>query len=663
MPEVVDHRGRPGLKRRQVLGAGGHREGHPARGRHPPQQHIGQGLPTLLAGVPEQQDRVHPVPPALTEDRATAHQHHHGAGVGGGHRQDQGLLGPIQGQLGAVAGGEVAARAGRSQAGDRGHHLSHRPPEGPQPLAAKPALQGLRSRHLPQDRRQVAGVDVLPLLPPVEPHHHHGGIAGRRQPGSGRRIIALAVVHLELGGSGADPFEGGDYHPRLGAGIGGAPIAEIRPSGQGTDHRQRPPIRQRQHRFGIFEQHDRLGGRLPGQAAVGGAAPQGGWVIAGWHRQLGPQQAQHRVIEALHRQGARRQGFRQATLIDHREGHLQIEPGPQGGQAIAQPEDEIAHHKAAKAPTVFEDGGEQLLVLGTPVAIHAVVGGHHRAGPGGHTVAEVGEIELMEHPAAHPDIHQEAGTIDRVEGEMLDAGDGVALQAAAAGSAHGPEKHGILAVGLLGPAPAGVAQQVHTHRRHPVGTKRAGLPGDGLADPLLQVDVPAGAPGDRHGKGGGAPLQHHPPRTIDKLQPLQAVAGQHPGRPGMAVGGIGNGDVDHAGPEGGGARKEGEFLGRLQASQQQTGSRFRRTGGGRGKHGVANNGAGWGASGAAGAPTTPPSVLRGKGMPGGPQDMEWRAAGMAASATLVPWPGSSRAKPSAVPPPRRLPTWLPIGPG
>ena len=320
---------------------------------------------------------------------------------------------------------------------------------------------------------------------------------------------------------------------------------------------------------------------------MGGAAPQGGRVLAGWHRQLSPQQAQHGIIKALQRQGARRQGFSQATLEDHREGHLQIEPGPQCSQPIAQPKDEIAHHKAAKAPAVFEDGGEQLLVLGTPIAIHAVVGGHHRAGPGGHTVAEVGQVELMEHPAAHPDIHQEAGTIDRVEGEMLDAGDGVALQTAAAGRAHGPEQHGILAVGLLGPAPAGVAQQVHTHRRHPVGPKRTGLPGDGLADPLLEVDVPAGAPGDRHRKGGGAPLQHHPPRTIHELQPPQAVIGQHPGRPGVAVGGIGNGDVDHAGPEGGGATQVGELLGRREGGQQLAGSRFRRTGGGRGKHGVA----------------------------------------------------------------------------
>ena len=65
------------------------------------------------------------------------------------------------------------------------------------------------------------------------------------------------------------------------------------------------------------------------------------------------------------------------------------------------------------------------------------------------------------------------------------------------------------------------------------------------------------------------------------------MVGQHPGRPGVAVGGIGNGDVDHAGPEGGGATQVGELLGRGEGGQQLTGSRFRRTGGDRGKHGVA----------------------------------------------------------------------------
>ena len=41
-------------------------------------------------------------------------------------------------------------------------------------------------------------------------------------------------------------------------------------------------------------------------------------------------------------------------------------------------------------------------------------------------------------------------------------------------------------------------------------------------------------------------------RTIDELQPHQALVRKHPGRPRVAVRGLGNGDVDHAGPERGG---------------------------------------------------------------------------------------------------------------
>lgn len=115
---------------------------------------------------------------------------------------------------------------------------------------------------------------------------------------------------------------------------------------------------------------------------------------------------------------------------------------------------------------------------------------------------------------------------------MFDAGDGVALQAPDAGGPHGTNVHRIFAVGFLGPAPAGMAQQVDADRRHPVGPKRTGLQGDRLTDALLQLRIPAGAPGHRHRKGGGAALEHHAPRPIDKLQSRQPQAGQLARRPG-----------------------------------------------------------------------------------------------------------------------------------
>ncbi len=114
-------------------------------------------------------------------------------------------------------------------------------------------------------------------------------------------------------------------------------------------------------------------------------------------------------------------------------------------------------------------------VLPAPGPVDAVVGAHHRQRAGLDAVAELGQVELLQHPLAGAHIHPEAGAVDRVEREVLHAGDRVALHAAAERGAHRAHMHRILAVGLLGPAPARVAQQVHAHRPEQVGTEGAGL--------------------------------------------------------------------------------------------------------------------------------------------------------------------------------------------
>ena len=102
---------------------------------------------------------------------------------------------------------------------------------------------------------------------------------------------------------------------------------------------------------------------------------------------------------------------------------------------------------------------------------------------------------------------------------MLDAGHGVALDAAGHRRPQGPEQHWIFPVGLLGPAPAGVAQEIYANRRQPVGLEAAGLAGHSLTYPLLQIHVPAGTAGNRRREGSSSALEHHPPRAINKLQP------------------------------------------------------------------------------------------------------------------------------------------------
>jgi hypothetical protein len=126
----------------------------------------------------------------------------------------------------------------------------------------------------------------------------------------------------------------------------------------------------------------------------------------------------------------------------------------------------------------------------------------------------------------------------------------------------------VLAVGLLGAAPAGMTQQIHTHRRQPVGAETARLPGDRLADPLLQLRIPAGTAGHRHRESGGATVQHHPARPIDEVQAAQTQPRQPPSRPGMAVGGVPQRDVGHARPERCVAIKQAQLLVGAQLRQQ-----------------------------------------------------------------------------------------------
>ena len=88
---------------------------------------------------------------------------------------------------------------------------------------------------------------------------------------------------------------------------------------------------------------------------------------------------------------------------------------------------------------------------------------------------------------------------------------------------------------------------------------------------MLQLRIPAGAPGHRHRKAGGASLEHHTPRPIDKLQSRQPQAGQLARRPGVAVGGIPQGDVGHPRPEGRVAIKQGQLFCIAELGQQHQG--------------------------------------------------------------------------------------------
>ena len=70
--------------------------------------------------------------------------------------------------------------------------------------------------------------------------------------------------------------------------------------------------------------------------------------------------------------------------------------------------------------------------------------------------------------------------------------------------AHLAEQVAVLAVGLLGPTPRRMAQQVDAHPGEQVGAVRAGLDPDGVADRLLELGVERRAPRHRHRERGAA---------------------------------------------------------------------------------------------------------------------------------------------------------------
>ena len=155
----------------------------------------------------------------------------------------------------------------------------------------------------------------------------------------------------------------------------------------------------------------------------------------------------------------------------------------------------------------------------------------------------------MQGPVVDLHIHHEARAVDRVEGQVFHASHAVALQAARDRCPHGAHMHRVFPVGFLGAAPTGKAQQIHAHRRHPVGTEAACFAANRLANLLLQGWIPTGTACHRHRKCGGAVVEHHAAGAIHKPQPLQSKPWQHTSWPGVAMGCITQGNRSHAWPK------------------------------------------------------------------------------------------------------------------
>ena len=174
-----------------------------------------------------------------------------------------------------------------------GDQLGDPPPLGPGGRPEATAQQPVWWGDLLQDRGDIAGVDVFPLQAPIKPHHHHGPIAGSRQPSRRFGVGTIAVVDGQIRPRLPQALQWRDRRSRRRTGVRGAAVAEVQPIRQLPDHRQGAQIQQRQYRLAVekrlvAQQHDSLARRLAGQGQMLRAAAHRWRDLAGGDAQLQP---------------------------------------------------------------------------------------------------------------------------------------------------------------------------------------------------------------------------------------------------------------------------------------------------------------------------------------------------------------------------------------
>ncbi len=172
--------------------------------------------------------------------------------------------------------------------------------------------------------------------------------------------------------------------------------------------------------------------------------------------------------------------------------HLDVEPRANRFGGVAHPEDPVADHEPLEPPLVTQDLGEQAAMVTAIGAVHLVVGAHHAR----HTLvddpSEVREIDLVQCDLVDLDVDREPGVLHRVARKVLHTREDMALETPGQRRPHLTDMVGVLAVGLLGPTPRRMPEQVHAHRAGEIGAGRTQLAPDRVADPLLEVGVPGG---------------------------------------------------------------------------------------------------------------------------------------------------------------------------
>ena len=213
-------------------------------------------------------------------------------------------------------------------------------------------------------------------------------------------------------------------------------------------------------------------------------------------------------------------GFQQLfdgkAVVMHGEHHFHVQPGLQAAFCLMHAVDEIAHHKAVKAPFLSQDIREQFFACATVMAVIFVVSAHDGLRACVDALFEMRQIHFVQRSVITLNINKEAQILDAVQSIMLGTGNyAFFLHAAGKRFPVFAQQEGIFTIAFLAAAPAGIAHQVDAHTGIVICALSNRLIRYGLAEAIFQIGIKCRCP--QHGdRKAGAVAHDHPPWPICK---------------------------------------------------------------------------------------------------------------------------------------------------
>ena len=329
--------------------------------------------------------RRHRRPPRLGEDGAAGDHGHDRSRVGGRHRRDERLVGPVEREPLAIAPcGEARARRCRGwcRAPARGRRRSG--PRRPATTSGSSAdgqergeVRRCRTRRCTRPRRRACTRPprsrhrpTPPARPPRPGRRHRrgaprrpGGRPGARRGGSrprGVHVARPAVAEVPLVGQPAEDRDPAERSPASRGSSGAPSTGSLRSSTIALAAASRARARW----AGEASTSSDTGDRSRSGSVAWRSSAATVWVTA-------------RVDRAVvDRAGLDRRA--QVLVADHASGHLHVEAGVHRRGGVAEPEDPVADDEAVEAPLVAERSSvSSVAALAAPLAVDGVVGAHH----------------------------------------------------------------------------------------------------------------------------------------------------------------------------------------------------------------------------------------------------------------------------------------------